>query len=127
MRRASKGLAALVSLALTPAAASAQGADAGIPVALVKMPYRGERNVAELSDSPDYLEQGGIAERLRRQGCRLKPTAEVRLAPEEQKQYGEWHRLGLANGQLGRIVPRTRRRASSPSACWRTAAPSSAC
>ncbi len=91
-------LAGLLALAWTPASGQ------GISVALVKMPYRGERNVAELSDSPDYLEQGGIADRLQRMGCRLKPTSEVRLAPDEQKQYGEWHRLGLANGQLGRIV-----------------------
>lgn len=30
------------------------------PVSLIKMPYRGERNLADLSDSPDYLEKGGL-------------------------------------------------------------------
>jgi arginase len=98
-------LAALLAatLAVGPAA-RAQVPQAGPQVALVKMAYRGERNVAELSEGPESLERGGIAERLQRIGCRLKPTADVRLTPEEQKQYGEWHRLGLANGQLGRIV-----------------------
>lgn len=89
--------------------APSRGAEAPTPVALVKMPYRGERNVAELSEAPEYLEQGGLADRLQKLSCRLKPVSEVRLPPEEQKQYGEWHRLGLANGQLGRIVAANQR------------------
>jgi arginase len=90
-----------LALMLTAAASDAQD---GPRVALVKMPYRGERNVAELSEGPDSLEKGGLTGRLQAMGCRLKPTVEIRLTPEEQKQYGEWHRLGLANGQLGRVV-----------------------
>jgi arginase len=73
-------------------------------VALVKMPYRGERNLPDLSDSPDYLEQGGLAARLQREGWRLRPTANVALPPAEQRAYGEWNRLGLANGHLAEIV-----------------------
>jgi arginase len=94
-------LAALALGALTPTA----GADDRAPaVALIKMPYRGERNLADLSDSPDYLEKGGIAKQLEEQGWRVRPVATVALTPEEQKAYGEWNRLGLANGQLARIV-----------------------
>jgi arginase len=68
------------------------------------MPYRGERNLPDLSDSPDYLESGGLSKILEGQGCRLRPISTVALAPEEQKAYGEWNRLGLANGRLAQIV-----------------------
>jgi arginase len=78
--------------------------DRGRPVSLVKMPYRGERNMPDLSDSPDYLEAGGLAKQVEQQGWRLRPTSTVALSPDERKAYGEWNRLGLANGQLARIV-----------------------
>jgi arginase len=78
--------------------------DRGRPVSLIKMPYRGERNLADLSDSPDYLEKGGLPRLLEQQGWRLRPTQAVALTAEEQKAYGEWNRLGLANGNLARIV-----------------------
>jgi len=83
---------------------SSAAAEAPVPLALVKMPYRGERNVPELSEGPDALERGGLVERLQKLNCRLKPTTVVQLTPAEEKQYGEWNRLGLANGHLGRLV-----------------------
>jgi len=84
-------------------------ADGNTRIALVKMPYRGARNVPELSEVPDYLEQGGIEERLEGMGGRLRPVATVRLTPEEQQDYGVWHRLGLANGHLADIVAENQR------------------
>jgi len=82
----------------------AGGDDRGLAVSLIKMPYRGERNLPDLSDSPDYLESGGLGTLVEQQGCRLRPVSTVVLAPEERKAYGEWNRLGLANGQLATIV-----------------------
>jgi arginase len=88
---------------LCPAAAAlAQGATK--PIALVKMPYRGERNLPDLSDVADYLEKGGIQKVLEGKGYRVKAVSNVALGPEEQKEYGEWNRLGLANGRLAAIV-----------------------
>jgi arginase len=85
-----------------------------LTVSLVKMPYRGERNLPDLSDSPDYLEAGGLAKLVEQQGCRLRPTSNVALGPEERKAYGEWNRLGLANGQLARIVAAEMKEGSIP-------------
>jgi arginase len=103
-----RGLRLLVLAALIwPSFVQAQGykdADGKTKIALVKMPYRGARNVSELSEVPDYLERGGIQELLERMGGRLKPVSTVRLTPEEQGDYGVWHRLGLANGHLADIV-----------------------
>jgi arginase len=104
----------LLSLAFATLSSSSRGADSGQAVSLVKMPYRGERNLADLSDSPDYLEKGGIGKLLESRGCRLKPVSNVALAPDEQKAYGEWNRLALANGQLARIVAADRREGYLP-------------
>lgn len=89
----------LLAAVACPAASAAEGT-----VSLIKMPYRGERNLPDLSDSPDYLEKGGIAALVEREGFRVRPMATVTLSAEEQKAYGEWNRLGLANGRLARIV-----------------------
>lgn len=82
-------------------------------VALVKQPFHGGRNVAELSRNPDYLEEGGLAgpsaapsSAAVRPEPRLlfKPVQTVTLTPEEDREYGEWHRMGLANGHLADFV-----------------------
>jgi arginase len=79
------------------------------PVSLVKMPYRGERNLPDLSDVPDYLEKGGLQRLLEGQGFRVKAPASVALSAEEQKEYGEWNRLGLANGRLAAAIAADRK------------------
>jgi len=102
-----KALTILTLGFLLPITATAQdviGADGGIRVALVKMPYTGSRNVAELSETPDYLMSGGIADALIQQGVVLLPTATIALTLEEEDDYGEWHRMALANGHLSETV-----------------------
>ena len=86
-----------------------RGEDGQIRAALIKMPYRGARNVPELSDVPDYLQQGGIEGKLEKMGVRLKPTSTISLTAEEQQDYGVWHRLGLANGHLADAVAANRK------------------
>jgi len=81
-----------------------QAEDGSLRIALVKQPYHGGRNVAELSRNPDYLEEGGIAETLVAEGHRLRPVETVSLTQEESREYGEWHRMGLANGHLAEMV-----------------------
>jgi len=111
LRLALGGLMGLTAMAPMP---TARADDRGRAVSLVKMPYRGERNLADLSDSPDYLESGGLAKLVEQQGWRLRPVSTVALSPEERKAYGEWNRLGLANGQLARIVAAERKEGGFP-------------
>lgn len=104
----------LSMLGLMPLAAvcSAQSHEANaraVRVALVKMPYVGERNVPELSGGPDYLEQGGLQKLLVDQGFETKPASPVALSAEEEKAYGSWNRLALANGDLAKVVADLRR------------------
>jgi arginase len=92
-------------MALLPGGANAQErGDGPVKIALVKMPYSGSRNVAELSITPDYLEAGGLEDVLKELGTTLKPMATVALTEDDEREYGEWHRLGLANGHLAEIV-----------------------
>lgn len=102
--RARFALFATIGFGAITLAPAARSDDRGRPVSLIKMPYRGERNLPDLSDSPDYLENGGLQGILEQHGWRLRSTTTVALTPEEQKAYGEWNRLGLANGHLARIV-----------------------
>ena len=113
-------LSALAAIALTTVAAILLGArgtsgaqetldryaaDAGrVRVGLLKMPYSGARNVAELSGGPDYLEAGGLHDLLATLGTSLRGTRTVALLPEQEDDYGEWHRLGMANGHLAELV-----------------------
>lgn len=83
--------------------------DSRLRIALVKQPYHGGRNVAELSRNPDYLEEGGLLETLAAAGHLLAPVQTVALTQEEEGEYGEWHRLGLSNGHLAELVAENER------------------
>jgi arginase len=92
---------------LSPAVVLAQryvNADGKVRVTLVKMPYSGSRSGPELSGAPGYLEEGGLVRLLEGTGAVVEGIEEVALTSEEQGEYGEWHRLGLANGHLAEIV-----------------------
>jgi len=107
IRRLLPALAGLVLL--LPFALAAQIAplaeDGAVKVGVVKNPYHGERNVPELSMNPDYIHAAGLERLLGQWNALLtRPVREVRLTDEEQAQYGEWHRLGMANGHLAEIV-----------------------
>jgi len=85
-----------------------------VRVALVKMPYVGERNVPELSGGPEYLEQGGIQKLLEDQGFQAKLISPVALSADEEKAYGSWNRLALANGDLAKVISDERRNGYLP-------------
>jgi len=80
-----------------------------VRVALVKMPYVGERNVPDTSRGPDYLEQGGIQKLLETQGVQTQPVSTTALTADEEKAYGSWNKLALASGDLAKLVSEERR------------------
>jgi arginase len=80
-----------------------------VRVALVKMPYVGERNVSDTSRGPDYLEEGGIRKLLEQQGVQVRSTDTVALTAEEEKSYGSWNHLALASGDMSKVVSEERR------------------
>jgi len=99
-------------LILLPAAVFAQkytNAAGSIRVAIVENPYSGSRSGPELSAGPAVLTNGGIQDILVNRGCVVERLSAVALTPEEEREYGEWNRLGLANGHLGKIVAENER------------------
>ncbi|RPJ73451.1 MAG: hypothetical protein EHM24_07935, partial [Acidobacteria bacterium] len=104
-----------VALAVVLAAVvGAAAQDKRVSVALLKMPYVGERNTAELSPAPDRLVSGGLAASLEAVGARVKSVAAARLSAEQEKAYGAWNRLALANGQLADLVSASIREGDLP-------------
>jgi len=73
-------------------------------VAVVLMPYTGARNVPEISESPTYLQRNGLADTIRALGFETVPDRTVALTPAQEREYGSWHRMGLANGNLSGMV-----------------------
>ena len=102
-------LGGLVGIAAVLLAIGGDGETRPVRVALLKMPYVGERNVPEISRGPDYLEEGSIRKLLEQQGVQVKPTDTVALTPEEEKAYGQWNHLALAAGDMAKIVADERR------------------
>jgi arginase len=83
--------------ALAPLAAAAQS----VKVDVIKNPYGGGRNVPELSTNPDYIHAGGLERLIGQWGGELiRPVQDVRLTPEQERHYGEWNRMALANANF---------------------------
>ena len=94
--------AALVA-ALPIAPASAQryrDAEGHVRVAIVGNPYSGSRSGSDFSGGPELLRTGGLEELLTGMGCRIERSTMVELTPDEKRAYGQWNRMGLANGHL---------------------------
>jgi arginase len=107
-------LVSLMSAQAVSFAQSHDGSRSPVRVALIKMPYVGERNVPELSGGPDYLEQGGIQKLLEERGSPTRPVSTVALTADEEKTYGTWNHLALANGDLAKLVADERRSGNLP-------------
>lgn len=110
-----KALLAIVLLLPTRSfAQSAPNSAGAVTVALIKMPYVGERNVPEISRGPQYLEEGGIQGLLQDRGVHTRLAPTVALSADEDKAYGSWNRLALANGNLAKLVADERRNGNFP-------------
>lgn len=93
------GMFALL-LALPPAAI----ADA-VKVDVIKNPYGGSRNVPELSINPDYIHAAGLERLISEWGGELiRPVQDIRLKPAQEKNYGEWNRMAIANANFAEVV-----------------------
>lgn len=92
-------------LVLLLAAVPAFTAAETVRVDVIKNPYGGSRNVPELSINPDYIHAAGL-ERLIEQwgGEPIRPVQEARLTAEQERQYGAWNRMALANANFADIV-----------------------
>ena len=93
--------AATVLVALPSFATSANT----VKVDVIKQPYGGARNVAEISMNPDYIHASGLERLIEEWGGEIiRPVQDVRLDPEQERQYGEWNRMALANSNMAKLV-----------------------
>ena len=80
-------------------------ANADVKVDVIKNPYGGSRNVPELSTNPDYIHAAGLERLIAEWGGELvRPVQDIRLDEEQERQYGEWHRMALANANFAVAV-----------------------
>jgi len=76
-----------------------------VKVDVIKNPYGGSRNVPELSTNPDYIHAAGLERLIGEWGGELiRPVQDVRLDAEQERKYGEWNRMALANANFAEIV-----------------------
>ncbi|NOX70906.1 MAG: hypothetical protein GXP15_17130 [Gammaproteobacteria bacterium] len=99
MRQLSRIIALYIALQMTATAAGI------VKVDVIKNPYSGARNVAELSINPDYIHAAGLERLIREWGGELiRPIQDIRLSDEQEKQYGSWNRMALANSNFAEVV-----------------------
>src|SRR5690606_18603017 len=76
-----------------------------VKVDVIKQPYGGARNVAEISINPDYIHASGLERLIESWGGELiRPVQDVRLDAAQERQYGEWNRMALANSNMAKLV-----------------------
>lgn len=80
-------------------------ANAAVKVDVIKNPYSGARNVPELSTNPDYIHAAGLERLIDQWGGELiRPVQDIRLNAGQERQYGEWHRMAMANANFADVV-----------------------
>jgi arginase len=72
-------------------------------IAIVLQPYTGHSSGSELSKGPATL-LPNVQKLLAGLDIEMSGSETVNLTPEEEKDYGVWHRVGLADGHLGDAV-----------------------
>ena len=73
-------------------------------VAIDKFPYNGQFGMKEIGTQADAIEQGGLLGLLKKKGCSVAENFTTKLTAEEEKEYGEQHRMGLASRHLADAV-----------------------
>ncbi|MFX0204540.1 MAG: arginase family protein [Candidatus Hodarchaeota archaeon] len=84
--------------------------DNPLQIGIAKLKQSGERCFEQYIEGPEAIEKGGLWEFLEKKGCIIVESKTAELTPEEAKQYGAWHILGLASHHLADIIADQRKR-----------------
>jgi arginase len=82
-------------------------------LAVVLQPISGSRSGPEMSQGP-LLMYEGLKKMLAEMGIEEAAKETVTLTPEEEEDYGAWHRVGMANGHLNETVARLSKKGMFP-------------
>ena len=102
----------LLLLLLMPTVAAAQkyrAADGRLNVALVVNPYGGDRAGPETDTDAAAMAEGGLVDTLAHRGAVVQRISTAALTDEQEKQYGQWNRFGMANGHLAHFAAENER------------------
>ena len=75
-----------------------------LEVGIAKFPYSGQHGLAQISESPNVIEQSGLSGLIESLGYDISDSRVAALTQPEEKQYGSQHRMGLASKHLSDIV-----------------------
>jgi arginase len=84
-----------------------------VKLAVVLQPVSGSRSGPEMSSGPKLMYEG-VTTILAELGIEEAAKEMVNLTAEEDKDYGAWHRVGLANGHLNETVARLSKKGLFP-------------
>ena len=76
-----------------------------VRLGIILQPVSGSRSGPEMSSGPQIMYEG-VKKLLAELGIEEAAKDLVKLTAEEDKDYGAWHRVGLANGHLNETVAR---------------------
>jgi arginase len=82
-----------------------QAKSKSLKLGIILQPYTGSRSGSELSKGPAAMYEG-LASILSKMDLEEGSKTVIKLTPDEDKEYGTWHRVGLANGHLGETAAR---------------------
>jgi arginase len=84
-----------------------------VKIAVVLQPVSGSRSGPEMSSGPQLMYEG-VTKMLAELGIEEAAKEIIKLTAEEDKDYGAWHRVGLANGHLNKAVARLSKKGLFP-------------
>lgn len=84
-----------------------------VKLAVILQPVSGSRSGPEMSSGPQLMYEG-VTRMFAEMGIEEAATETVKLTPEEDEDYGTWHRVGLANGHLNETVARLAKKGLFP-------------
>jgi arginase len=76
-----------------------------VKLGIFLQPVSGSRSGPEMSSGPQLMYEG-VTKMLADMGIEEATKEIVKLTPDEEKDYGAWHRVGLANSHLNETVAR---------------------
>ncbi|MGR9107828.1 MAG: hypothetical protein ACU843_12940, partial [Gammaproteobacteria bacterium] len=76
---------------------------------VITLPYHVDGWDAGTEKGPEVLVDAGLIDRLLNDRHEIEGPLIVQLTSEEERQYGAWHRIGLANARLAQLVAGARR------------------
>ncbi|MBI2846163.1 MAG: arginase family protein [Chloroflexi bacterium] len=77
-------------------------------IAIITMPWHLGKRSSGMGTGPEALLKAGVVERLRELGHEVVGPWSAELSEAEQKEYGAWHKVGLANRHLAELVYKAR-------------------